>query len=53
MSILDTVGGQSTPPERGVVNMEHYVTWSELLQLASVFLGFATFMYMIFHDKRK
>jgi len=33
--------------------MNNFVTWSELLQFASVFIGFATLMYAIFHNKRK
>nr|DAL78509.1 MAG TPA: holin [Caudoviricetes sp.]DAM53946.1 MAG TPA: holin [Caudoviricetes sp.] len=32
--------------------MNNFVTWSELLQFASVFIAFATFMYAIFHKRK-
>jgi hypothetical protein len=36
-----------------VIFMEHFVTWSELIQYSSLLITVVSVLYMIFHDSHK
>ena len=46
------IGGQSTLPEGSDI-MNNYITWSDFIQFMLMLISGASFLYMVFNNKRK
>ena len=46
------ISGQSTLPEGSDI-MNNYITWSDFIQFMLMLISGASFLYMVFNNKRK